>query len=163
MTEGTHQPLTAMRWLPVLDGDDRARALYLRHYSAKKNRPWWKRSRQFIAPGEKMLLLLRDCRAVFGWVRNVVERYDKQDGVCCVVFRNESPELSSSLIEEACELAWNKWPGERLFTYVDPKEVRSTNPGYCFIKAGFRKAGRSKKGLILLERRATFGRTEETG
>jgi hypothetical protein len=41
-----------------------------------------------------------------------------QRGVNCAVFRNESSVLSSELIREACGLAWTRWPGERLYTYV---------------------------------------------
>lgn len=60
------------------------------------------------------------------------------------MIRNESDVLSSQLILEAEHLAWAKWPGERLYTYVDPKKVktclpffRKPNPGKCFIKAGW--------------------------
>ena len=59
------------------------------------------------------------------WLRNTVERYDGQQGVCCALFRNEGPHLSSALILEAEGLAWSRWPGERSFTYVDAAEVRS--------------------------------------
>lgn len=49
-------------------------------------------------------------------------------------------------------LAWQKWPGERLYTYVNGGKVRSSNPGYCFLVAGWRKCGVTKdKGLIILE------------
>ena len=59
---------------------------------------------------------------------------------------------SSALIEVADYLAWLRWPGERHYTYVDPTEIRSTNPGFCFIKAGWRRCGMSKAGLHILER-----------
>ena len=45
-------------------------------------------------------------------------------------------------------LAWERWPGERLFTYVDPNKVRSFNPGYCFLRAGWdRCPERARKQL----------------
>lgn len=45
----------------------------------------------------------------------------------------------------------------RLFTYVEPGKIRSTNPGYCFKKAGWRACGRNKTGkLVLLERLPTI-------
>jgi hypothetical protein len=143
--------LNGWRWLPALDGDPRALALYQRHYSCTNLAP---ANGQFMPPEEKMVLLTLECDALFGWLKNRVERYDKQEGVICTVFRNESAHLSSSLIEEACEIAWQKWPGERLFTYVDAGKVQSSNPGYCFIKAGWQKCGKSKGGLILLEKLA---------
>ena len=138
-----------MIWLPALDGDPRALALYQRHYSCTNLSP---KNRQFMPPGEKMVLLTRDCDALFGWVKNRVERYDKQVGVVCTVFRNESPYRSSELIEEASAIAWGKWPGERLFTYVDASKVASANPGYCFKMAGWQICGKSKGGLVILER-----------
>ena len=102
-------------------------------------------------PGETLILLTDDEDALFGWVRNKVERYDHQVGVNCFVFRNESPLKSSSLIREAQDLAWGRWPGERLFTYVNAGRIRSVNPGACFKKAGWHRCGQSKSGLILLE------------
>jgi len=47
-----------------------------------------------------------------------------------------------------------KWPGERLYTYVNSHKIRSTNPGYCFLRAGWRKCGMTKGGLIILEKLA---------
>jgi hypothetical protein len=44
------------------------------------------------------------------------------------------------------------WPGERHYTFIDAEKVRSTNPGFCFLAAGWKRAGRTKKGLIILER-----------
>jgi hypothetical protein len=45
----------------------------------------------------------------------------------------------------------DKFPAKGIITYVDQSKVLSTNPGYCFKKAGFRDIGRSKKrGLLLL-------------
>lgn len=44
-----------------------------------------------------------------------------------------------------------KWPGERFYTYVNPKKVKSTNPGYCFMAAGWKKCGMTGKGLLIFE------------
>ena len=44
-------------------------------------------------------------------------------------------------------------PGERMFTYVNPKLIRSANPGYCFKVCGWRICGVTKKRkLIILEK-----------
>ncbi|HEY5420157.1 MAG TPA: hypothetical protein VIL10_05435 [Marmoricola sp.] len=141
-------------WLPSHRADPRAYALYRRHYSAVKNARGRARTDNFMGPGETMVLLTAGCDAVFAWQCNVgAPRLDGQEGVCCTIFRNEGPLLSSGLIGEACELAWGRWPGSRLFTYVDTAAVKSANPGYCFLVAGFRRAGRSKvRKLLLLER-----------
>jgi len=143
-------------WLPVKDGDDRARALYLRHYSRKPNynRP---RARQFAGTGDYLMLLTVNCQALFVWVRPPDGvQFSGQVGVNCSVFRNESSTRSSDLIREAMELAWRRWPGERLFTYVNPRKIRSTNPGYCFKAAGWRRCGVSKGGLVILEALPTW-------
>lgn len=141
--------LVGGHWLAVKDGDDRARSLYRRHYS------WPRHVRsanysKFTGPGEYMLLLTADAAAVWLWR---IERYrkDGQTGINCAVFRNESEVRSSDLIREAVDLAWRRWPGERLWTYVNPRKVRSTNPGACFKHAGWQRCGVSKGGLVILE------------
>jgi hypothetical protein len=94
-----------------------------------------------------------DSRAIFVWRRFIPD--DGQQGVNCAVFRNEGyPVLSSVLIREACELAWQRWPGERLYTYVNPRRIKSTNPGCCFKAAGWKRCGVSKGGLVILEAQA---------
>ena len=139
-------------WVRVTKFDPRAVAVYLRHYSARVYRDGRPR-RQFMPPGETLVLLTPACDALFAWYRATVDRADHQEGVACTVFRNESPVLSSVLIAEACERAWDRWPGRRLFTYVADAKVRSVNPGCCFKEAGWRSCGRNKDGrLSVLER-----------
>jgi hypothetical protein len=142
-------------WFASYRSDPRAAALYRRHYSAEKNaKPGVIRDLNFMGPGECLVLLTADCRAMFAWQRNVGgPRLDGQQGVCCAVFRNEGPTLSSELIREADEIAWQRWPGLRHFTYVWPAKIRSSNPGFCFLRAGWSKCGTNADGrLILLER-----------
>jgi hypothetical protein len=136
-------------WTESKDGDPVGFALYRRHYSSKKNKK--PKQRQFVGPGERIVLLGRDCSALFVWVKKQF-RADGQQGVNCSVFRNESSNRSSSMIREAMIAAWEKWPGERLFTFVDAPEIKSTNPGYCFQMAGWIRCGFTKKrGLFILE------------
>lgn len=142
-------------WLPIKDGDQRAAALYARHYSSyqyadRRRQLHGYRNRFLImGPGEKLLLLGNDERALFGWRRyhDASQGY----GVSCTVFRNEGEQRSSDLIREAAALAWARWPGERLYTYINPKAIRSTNPGYCFKAAGWAQCGTTKGGLIILD------------
>ncbi len=144
----------AGHWLSVRDGDPRALALYLRHYSAPRRPRMMRRygnGARFAGPGQHIVLLTACCDALCVWRK---ERYrrDDQTGVNCAVFRNEGPIRSSVLIRETCDLAWQRWPGERLFTFVDPRQVRSTHPGACFKHAGWSTCGVSKtKGLVSLE------------
>ena len=71
------------------------------------------------------------------------------------MFRNEGAYnglvLSSELVKAAEELAWQKWPGERLYTYINTSKVRGD--GLCFKKADWKKCGRTKaKRLLILEK-----------
>jgi len=61
-------------------------------------------------------LLTVHCDALFVWRKFLSA--DRQVGVNCAIFRNESPILSSTLILEAERLAHARWPAERLYTYV---------------------------------------------
>jgi len=136
-------------WIGVKDGDRRALALYERHYSCYQYKDLRKRT-IFVGPGEKMVLLTYSADALFVWRKFISG--DGQQGVNCAVFRNESPVLSSELITEAMVLAWQRWPNERLYTYVKADAVRSVNPGYCFKKAGWSVCGETKVNhLIILE------------
>jgi hypothetical protein len=143
------------RWLSVKDGDARARALFDRHYSRRKYKDG-RKPMLFVGPGEKMVLMTADCLALFVWCK--FRSNDGQEGVSCTVFRNEGPHLSSNLIREACELAEQRWPSERQYTYVRPTAIRSTNPGYCFKRAGWQVCGTSKGGHVILERWPVVGR-----
>lgn len=145
-------------WIQVRDGDTRGLALYLRHYSSRKSRGPTPslavrgNHARFVGNGEHMVLLTPDSSALFTWR---IQRYrqDNETGVECSIFRNEGHWRSSALIDDACWLAWERWPGERLFTFVDPSKVASTNPGYCFLQAGFRRLKRkTARGLRILER-----------
>ena len=148
----------AWEWEPARDGN-RDRVIYRmarRHYSAKKN-PHPKIA-QFVGPGEKMVLVTRNHAAIFAW-RNFIDD-SGQEGVNCCIFRREGPpcinsahnHCASNLILRAEAWAWLRWPGERLYTYVDPTEITSANPGYCFKRAGWRFCGKSKEGLHILEK-----------
>lgn len=144
-------------WLPVKDGDPRAAALYRRHYNCYRyadNRRADLRNRSrflIVGPGEKMVMMTVGCDALFVW-RKFIDA-SGQVGVNCAVFRNESAHLSSALVLEAERHAAARWGGERLYTYVNAAAVRSTNPGYCFLAAGWRKCGVTKVNrLIILEK-----------
>jgi hypothetical protein len=146
-------------WIPVKDTDPRVAALYRAHYSC--HNPSLNFTRYGISgQGQSLTLITLDCKALFGWIHNTIERMDKQTGINCFVFRNTSNILSSVLILDAEQWALAKWGVNRLFTYVNPEKISSSehkyrNPkqaGYCFIKAGWNKCGESKKGLVILEK-----------
>ena len=144
--------LTAETWIPVLDGNDSARHLFDRHYSRYRYADG-RKPKLFVGPGEKMVLSTPCAMALFIWRKFISG--DGQEGVNCAVFRNETDMRSSDLIMEADALADARWPGQRHYTYVDAGKIRSTNPGYCFQRAGWRKCGITKwNKLVILERPA---------
>lgn len=134
-------------WIPVRDANPTGLALFHRHYSYKPYRDG-RKPKHFVGPGEKMVLLTPCARALFVWRKFISG--DGQQGVNCAVFRNEGAGLSSDLIREADRLAWVRWPGQRHFTYVNAAKVRSRNPGYCFLMAGWKRCGVTKWRRLLI-------------
>lgn len=127
-----------------------------RHYSRRTPG-----SPQFMPPGEIVVLVEREGRAVFCWNRQRFTLNNRETWVC-TIFRNESPILSSELILDAelsgqlVELGSMKWTRalypckDGFSTYIDTRYVQSKNPGYCFLKAGWQKSGWSADGHKLL-------------
>lgn len=152
--------ITDELWLPAKDGDERAAWLYKRHYSAyvykdnRRNVYGYRNKFLIMWPGEKMLLMTPDCKALFAWQKFI----DKsgQTGVNCAIFRNEGAFegkiKSSELILEAEKHAFNRWGHTRLYTYVNAAKVLSKNPGYCFRVAMWDKCGISGNGLLIFEK-----------
>lgn len=146
-------------WIEVKDGNDTARDIFDGHYSryfyADGRKP-----KLFVGPGEKMILVTPEADALFVWRKFISG--DGQQGVNCAVFHNSSNRLSSELILEAERLAFERWPGERFYTYVNPHKVRSVNPGCCFKKAGWRRCGVTKHRKLLIFEKCAL-RDSESG
>jgi len=137
-----------MNWYAIKDGDPRGRAMLNRHYSINPD-TIARKPKLFIGPGEKMALMTSDSLALFVWRKYIDDTGQK--GVNCAVFRNEGPLLSSMLILEAEQIAWGRWPGERLYTYINVDKIRhKRDPGRCFRKAGWKQCGYTKGGLLIL-------------
>lgn len=138
-------------WWITKDGDVDCLALFERHYSAYQYRDGRVRNR-FTGPGERVVLRTEAGDAMFVW-RKFIDA-SGQDGINCAVFRNESPHKSSELIRQADAIADAVWPNCRHYTYVNPMRVRSNNPGFCFIAAGWRRLRQrtKRRGLMILER-----------
>lgn len=143
-------------WWVTKDGDLDCVEMYLRHYSASEYRDGRPR-KLFVGPGGKLVLRLEAGDACFVWRKFVDDCIDertgqKQDGVNCAVFRNESEHISSFLIRQADAIADLVWTDRRHYTYVDCEKVASGNPGFCFLMAGWKRCGFTKSGLLILER-----------
>lgn len=140
--------LNGKRLYPISPSDPGVRALAYRHYSIKRPHgdSWW-------SPAKTLCLTNADRTILFVWQNPQPEyRKDGQLGYNCTLFRNESRQLSSDIILEAEQIVVELWGASRAYTYVDPSKVRSSNSGYCYLKAGWTKIGTSKSGKLLLEK-----------
>lgn len=125
-----------------------------RHYS--RQTPG---ARQFAPPGE-CLVLRSATGGKAAWV-TVLSRYADHawpGAMVCTLFRNESRALSSDLIRDAVAATRWRWgdatPPVGIITFVNADKVESANPGYCFLRAGFKRVGYSKvAGLHVLQMR----------
>lgn len=158
MSHATLQLFTdSSPWAVRTRSDVVANALADRHYSRRK--PGVGR---VAGPGRALVLVAPDERAL--WVTSwPMFNADGLDAWRCSVFRNESDRLSSDLIRSAMELTAELWaearPRDGWATWVDRRRVTSSNPGYCFLRAGWWKdatyePGRRQRHLIRL--RATI-------
>ena len=111
-------------------------------------------SPQFMPPGETLVLRDSTGLILFGWVKQFF-RADGQRGIYCSIFRNETSQRSSEIILESEKWALEYWTDRRFFTYVDPNEIKSPNPGYCFKMAGWKFLRRNADGKHLLEKWVT--------
>lgn len=140
-------------WYLTKDGDRTVLALYERHYSAHQYADGRVRT-LFAGPGEKIILRTRAGDAGFVWRNFICDR--GEPGINCAFFRNESAFLSSELVRQADAIADAVWPCGRHYTYVDQEKVRSRNPGYCFVVAGWKRCGMTASGKLVFERRASL-------
>lgn len=153
-------------WFAVKDGDPRVAAMLKRHYSYRPyrdNRRALNPQAGFAGIGERIVLLTATGDAAWVWRKfsgnpEMIEKYRWQTGIGCAFFRNEGPIRSSDLIREAMDIAWAKWPGARLFTFVEDAKVATSEQrgrataGWCYRKAGWKPAGRNADGrLTILE------------
>lgn len=132
------------RWAIVPRSDAFAVALANRHYSRRR------RAAQVGPPGAPVVLRTPEGDALWVAARSDFAGMDGFDWAWrnCY-FRNESPHLSSGLIREAVAVTrhvYGEPPDDGLVTYINPAAVRSANPGYCFLMAGFEPAGWSVGG-----------------
>ena len=139
-----------MHWLLSNRADPLARDIADRHYNRQNVG-----ATQFVPPGR--CLVLRSTHAL--WITSYpyaeFVQHEWAGAMVCSAFRNEGTELSSDLIRDALAATrwrWPELPELGMVTFVDQDKVRpKPHPGYCFIKAGFEKCGRTKGGLIALQ------------
>lgn len=131
---------THTHWLITDKGDQDVRVLADRHYSRQTVG-----DRQFARNGQNLVFITADSKAAWITFRPTAGKAVRKDGLDaweCALFRNEGPVKASILIREAVELSialWGPWPIDGLLTYVKPECVKTEIPGYCFIRAGWKK------------------------
>ncbi len=140
-----------MIWRLSHRGDPVAAALADRHYSRQSPG-----AAQFVPPGRCIVLLTR-FRPTAVWVtswQGFVD-HDWPNAWVCSLFRNEDCRRSSWLIESAVAATrgiWGTAPERGFITFVDPSKVRrKRDPGRCFLRAGWRRVGETKGGLVVLQ------------
>lgn len=140
-----------MNWLLSWRADPVVAQLADRHYSRQKIG-----SKQFAPPGRCVVLRTEEGEAAWitSWPYAEFVKHEWAGAWVCSFFRNEGPELSSSLIESAVAATRAIWlpPPLGIVTMVDRRKVRSKrDPGYCFLMAGWAPVGRTKDlGLYVL-------------
>lgn len=115
-------------------GDRAARALADRHYSRRTL------GAVTVGPPGRVLVLVTPCERA-AWVTHWPDfALDGLDAWRCSLFRNEGAGLSSALIRDAMAATGQLWcgrPTDGWVTWVDRTAVRSSNPGWCFLRAGW--------------------------
>lgn len=128
-------------------------------------------SKTFTGVGQEIVLVTSCGRAVWACVRQRTPMAAGtgvsrgRDGATDVraryvwrnmLFRNLGAGLSSDLIRAATDMTYQEWerrygmlPTERLRTEIDVQRIRSTNPGFCYIMAGWERGEQKRKKLFL--------------
>lgn len=141
-----------MHWRLSHRADPVARKIADRHYSRQKvGTP------QFVPPGRCLVLVTEDEDAywVTSWPFGEFVKHAWPGAWVCSAFRNEGQILSSLLIKDAISATRSEFgepPECGMVTFIDAGKVRKKrDPGRCFLRAGFKVAGKTKGGLIALQ------------
>ena len=142
-----------MLWTVSHRADPLSRVIADRHYNRQKiGTP------QFVPPGRCLVLRAETGTGVALWVTSwpYAEFTKHAWGGAWVnsCFRNENAGLSSDLIRQAVSATISKWPIPDLgmITFVNVDKVRKKrDPGRCYLRAGFRRVGETKGGLLAFQ------------
>jgi hypothetical protein len=123
-----------------------------RHYNRQKIG-----SPQFAPPGRCLVLktLAVDAFWITSWPYAQFVRHAWGGAWVCSAFRNEGTVLSSELIREAVACTRGEYgdpPELGMITFVDAKKTKpKQDPGFCYLRAGFKNVGFTKGGLVALQ------------
>lgn len=132
--------------------DRRALPLADRHYNRQKPG-----SPQFVPPGRCLVLLTDDCRALWvsSWPLAEYTKHAWAGAWVNTLFRKECDGRASDYIRKAVAATrylWGEPPSLGMVTFIDEHKVRhKRDPGRCYLRAGFKLAGRTRGGLLALK------------
>lgn len=139
-----------MNWERVNRRDGRARRLADRHYSRQVVG-----SPQVGGAGNLIILVRPTGDAAWITIQQEFSKHAWHGAWVCSIFRNESVVLSSTLIREAVaatRFLWGDPPACGFITFVDAAKTRhKRDPGRCYLRAGFKRAGFTQGGLWVLQ------------
>jgi hypothetical protein len=131
--------------------DPLACALADRHYNRQKiGTP------QFVPPGRCLVLMADQALWVTSWPFAEYTKHAWAGAWVNSLFRREGGDmLASDLIRQA--VGATRWyfgetPALGMVTFVDASQVRrKRDPGRCYLRAGFKRAGSTKGGLLAFQ------------
>lgn len=143
-----------MLWNVRDRGDTECRIIADRHYNRQKPG-----TAQFVPPGRCLVLLADTASGQALWITSwPFAEYVKHawpGAWVCSAFRNEGAALASELIRQATaatRYTFGDPPELGMITFVRPDKVRKKrDPGRCFLRAGFKNVGTTKKGYVALQ------------
>jgi len=144
-------------WRRSWRAQPKAAAIADRHYNRQKPG-----SPQFVPPGSCLALLTADRSAVWvtSWPKAKFVQHAWAGAWVNSLFRlerdpGEPGPLASDLIRWAVahtRARWPEVPALGMVTFINPDKVRhKRDPGRCYRKAGFKVAGKTKGGLVVLQ------------
>lgn len=139
-----------MIWRVSHRADDKARQIADRHYNRQSIG-----AANFVAPGRCLVLYAPKALWVTSWPFAEYVKHDWAGAWVCSCFRNEGVGLSSDLIRQAVAATrwvWPNIPDLGMITFVDRSKTKpKKDPGYCYQKAGWKRVGKTKGGLVALQ------------
>lgn len=118
----------------------------------KTSKTWWSNARLAVFSDPERTYVF-----AWQWPRDGY-RKDGQNGFNNILFHRSDrcPYQASDIIIAAVCAAFDHWGENRCYTYVDAEKVQSSNPGYCYKKAGWKllRISANGKPLITLEVKA---------
>lgn len=137
-----------MIWTESWRADPAARAIADRHYNRQKVG-----AKQFVPPGRCLVLVAPQALWITSWPFAQYVKHEWPGAWVCSAFRREGGDIvASEMIRQAIAATrahFGDPPELGMITFVDASKVkRKRDPGRCFLRAGFRRVGETKGGLL---------------